>query len=209
MKKMLLSLGVACALYTGNAAEIIALPQPKLDSSATVAQAMLDRHTTRDFSPIDPAQKMQFLSDLLWCANGQNRPDGKRVTPAAIARYAASVYVADEHAVYRFDRIRHQLVEIGRGNYLTACASNTKMCQKASFALLFVIDETVWADRNRQDYAALEIGAMMQNVYLGCAALHLGTCACGSFNADQLAPALALEKNQKLYLIMLIGGETK
>ena len=209
MKKMLLCLFGAGIAFSACAADVVTLPESTLDTPMTLRQAMRERKTIRDFAPVAPAKKMQYISDLLWCATGQNRPDGHRVTPAAINLYAATLYVADADAVYRFDRQKNTLTEVARGNYMTACASNRKMCELATFALIFVLDESVWAERNRQDYAALEVGAMMQNVYLGCAALDLGTCACGSFNAEKLAAALPLAAHQKIYLTMVVGGKTR
>ncbi len=209
MKKMLLHLCGACAIFSACAAEVITLPQVALDTSMPLRQAMRERKTIRTFAPVAPDKKMQCIADLLWCATGQNRPDGHRVTPAAINRYAATLYVVDADAVYRFDRQQNTLTEVARGNYMTACASNQAMCKSASFALIFVLDESVWATRNRQDYAALEVGAMMQNVYLGCAAMDLGTCACGSFDAKKLSAALPLAADQKVYLTMVVGSQVR
>ena len=205
MKRILsLVFSVFCAALF--AAEAIPLPAPDLAGTGTLADALKARQSIRDFLPIAPENQKQVASNLLWSACGVNRENGKKVIPAALARYAVSVYFADDRGIYRFDAGKNELLPVSEGNFLTLCASNRTMCEKASCALLFVIDESVWAARGKGSYAALEAGAMMQNVYLYCAGAGLGTVACGSFDEAALSRALRLTAPQKLFLTMIVGA---
>ncbi len=71
---LILAGGVLCAALAGCGAELAPppLPKPRLTGGKPLMQALQARHTSRAFSPEQlPAQT---LSDLLWAANGINRP---------------------------------------------------------------------------------------------------------------------------------------
>ena len=206
MKRHLFFAFAALFFFSAEAAEnpVVKLPEVSLESSATLAEALKNRRTVRDFTAISDAEMPQTAANLLWSACGINRKNGKKVIPAALARYAVSVYFADRRAVYRFDARENALHLVASGDILPLCASNRAMCEKASAALLLVIDDGVWGEE-RGDYAALEAGAMMQNVYLYCASAGLGTVACGSFNGEKLREALSLGQGQRLFLTMPVG----
>ena len=67
----------------------IKLPPPETAGGMPLMQALKARHSTREFGkqPLPP----QVLSNLLWAANGVNRPDsGKRTAPSRHATGARS-----------------------------------------------------------------------------------------------------------------------
>lgn len=87
MKKIILSLIAAGLSGTAllHAADAVKLDQPDLERGAPVMKALSDRQSIRSFSEKMLSQK--DLSDLLWAANGVNRPEsGKRTAPSAMNR---------------------------------------------------------------------------------------------------------------------------
>ena len=58
---------------------------------------------------------------------------------------------------------------------------------------------------NIMEWAKLDTGFAAQNVYLACASMGLGTCARGSFNNAELAPALNLAEGKVVTLCMPVG----
>ncbi|MFA5168773.1 MAG: hypothetical protein WC530_09620 [Candidatus Omnitrophota bacterium] len=58
------------------------LPAPQANGGKPLMQALADRKSAREFSPEELS--LQTLSDLLWAANGINRPEsGYRTAPSA------------------------------------------------------------------------------------------------------------------------------
>ena len=80
----------------------ISLPQPKLDSSKSLAQALKDRKTTREYSTEDLTPQM--ISNILWAATGINRPDGgRRTAPTAKNWQEVDVYISTKQGIYVYD----------------------------------------------------------------------------------------------------------
>ena len=54
-------------------------------------------------------------------------------------------------------------------------------------------------------YAGTDAGAVMQNIYLWCAANNVGTVTRGSFDKNELAKALNLKSSQRVILVQTVG----
>ena len=82
MKKLIVA-SLLFGLLTSNARalETVALPEPQIDKSLTLYDALKNRHSVRFYEKkkIDP----QTLSNILWVAYGVNRDDGRRTIPTA------------------------------------------------------------------------------------------------------------------------------
>ena len=60
---------------------VVPLPKPNKERGTSVMKALSDRQSCRTFA--DVKLRDQDLSDLLWAANGINRPEtGKRIKQA-------------------------------------------------------------------------------------------------------------------------------
>jgi len=57
----------------------IQLPSPQTDGGKPLMQALKDRKSAREFSSKELS--LQVISDMLWAANGINRPDSGYRTP--------------------------------------------------------------------------------------------------------------------------------
>ena len=79
----------------------IKLLPPDTACTVPLMQAALHRQTHRDMT--GPNLSLQQLSDILWMANGVNRPDGKRTVPSALALYPLTTYAVMENGIYRYD----------------------------------------------------------------------------------------------------------
>ena len=84
MKKIILSvllLGIIMGLQAQEL-KVINLNKPDKSRNVTLMQALNKRHSERAFA--NKQLTHQDLSDLLWAANGINRPsEGKRTAPSA------------------------------------------------------------------------------------------------------------------------------
>ena len=78
MNKLLVTLTIMSATVFGAGAQSlkpVELEKPGMERSATLMKALQDRRSTREFAAQDVS--LRDLSDLLWAANGVNRPDGQ------------------------------------------------------------------------------------------------------------------------------------
>ena len=84
----------------GQNMETIQLENPDLTRGKNVMQALSERRSTREFS--SRMLSMRDLSDLLWAANGVNRPaTGGRTAPSAMNRQDVAVYGCMKEGSYR------------------------------------------------------------------------------------------------------------
>jgi SagB-type dehydrogenase family enzyme len=183
-------------------ADEIALPPFDKSSPFKLDEAMLARKTSREFDENAALSKEQ-LSRLLWAANGINREDGKRTTPSAMARYPVDIYAALKEGVYKYDVKNHKLVKM-TGDDVREKVAFQPSIKKSAIKILYVVN-TGNADAEGNWMADLEIGCMVQNVYLEAASLGLGTCVFALTSKDKVIGALALKKNQMFRIAQAIG----
>lgn len=95
--------------------ETIELDAPNKTRGLPVMQALALRASVRDWSDKDLTP--QDLSDLLWAANGVNRPDGRRTAPSAMNAQDVDLYVFLKAGAYKYDAAAHALVPVVAGDH--------------------------------------------------------------------------------------------
>ncbi len=164
----------------------IKLPEPTRKIDVSLYDALYKRQTSRTFDNSKTLTKQQ-LSDLLWCANGINRSDGKRTAPSARNAQEIDVYVLLSDGIYLYDAKEHKLKLINVTDIRPEVAMRGKMVTDAAVTLLFVANYEKMAnfdEEAREFYGATDAGYVSQNVYLYCAANNLNTVAMGAINRD-------------------------
>ena len=193
----------------------IALPPPSR-SAMPLGEALAKRATYRDFSP-EPLTD-QELSDLLWAANGINRPDlGKRTAPTAMNRQEIDIYVCRADGAYLWDSEANALVRVSdadlRGLTGRMNDGDANFALVAPIAIVFVIDfERQKMQGRPQDafkYASVDCGFIGQNIYLHCAATGLHTVFLGSLKPEQIARALSLPPASVPLFAQTVGKPAK
>lgn len=92
-----------------GAPAVIDLPPPDLGAGLPLMSALSLRASTREFS--SAALAPTTLGELLWAADGVNRPTtGGRTAPSAHAFNEIDVYAALPDGVYRYDAALHRLL---------------------------------------------------------------------------------------------------
>lgn len=171
-----------------HAAETIKLKQPDLERRTAVMKALSDRQSIRTCS--DKMLSPKDLSDLVWAANGINRPDsGKRTAPSAMNRQDVKVYVCTREASYLYDHKAHALVPVSEGDARPA---------KAPVCLILVTDTA-------EPWAAMDAGIVSQNISLFCSGTGLATYPKGSLDKNALKTALKLKEPQTVMLCHPVG----
>ncbi len=195
---LLLSTRVAGAQ---DSARVVRLPEARREGPMSLEAALWARHSTRTLKP--DALPLADAAQLLWAAQGKNRPDGKRTAPSAMAAYVLEVYLVAGSVeglpagVYRYRSATHDLVLAAAGDRraeLTTPAG--RQPGWAASAPLIVVFAVASGRGSRfgprlERFGAMEAGFAAQNLYLEAAALGLGTTFMAGFNDSALTRVLA------------------
>ena len=174
-KVQLLLLCLFISVATFAADKVIRLPKPNLNRNSEVMEAFANRHSTREYAA--KALTLTDLSDLLWAANGINRPEeGKRTAPSAMNKQDVDVYVVLPEGTYLYDAKAHQLNLVAEGDHRGAVAGGQAFVKSAPVSLLLVSDLSRLGDAKNthtQLMGAVDAGIVSQNISIFCSAAKL------------------------------------
>lgn len=188
----------------------IKLPNPQLEGGRPLMQVLKDRQSSRDFST--EKLPLQVLSNLLWAADGVNRPDSKkRTAPSAVNWQNIDIYVALAEGLYLYDPLEHSLKPI-LGEDIRPITGGQAFVKDVPLNLVYVADFskiTRGTDEIKNFYSAAHTGFISQNVYLYCASEGLATVVRGMVDKEALAKAMKLRPEQKVMLAQSVGYPKK
>lgn len=190
-----------------STADSIALLPPSNLKGATLSDALKNRRTVRSFDPNKQISDQQ-VSDLLWCALGKNREDGKRTAPTARNAQEIELYLYTKSAIYHYQAASHSLKLVKAGNFVEK-AGKGGFYLVVPMALTIVADFDKMADfdeEGKQFYSATDAGFVSQNIYLFASAEGLATVTCGSIDRPAILELFGLT-NAKAILSHPIGYE--
>lgn len=166
----------------------IQLNQPRLEGGKAIMQAFSNRQSIKSCSSKELS--IQDLSDLLWAANGINRPaSGKRTAPSAMNKQDVKVYVCTEKGNYLYNPQKSMLEPLSESDVRPA---------EAPVSLILVTD-------TNDTWAALDAGIVSENISLFCAGTGLATYPRATMDKDILRKALKLNGSQTLMLCHPVG----
>ncbi|MDD3037512.1 SagB/ThcOx family dehydrogenase [Bacteroides sp.] len=199
MKKFQLILMCLLFAVAASAADkVIKLPKPNLNrTGGTVMKALSERHSTREYA--SKALSLSDLSDLLWAANGINRPDGKRTAPSALNKQDVDVYVILPEGSYLYDAKTHQLNLVAEGDHRDAVAGGQAFVKEAPVSLVLISDVSRFGDAKNirnQLMGAVDVGIVCQNISLFCTTANLATVPRASMDINMLKTVLKLTDSQ-------------
>jgi len=185
---------------------VVQLPAPAL-SSTPLKDALQHRASNREFSK--RAFDEQLLSNLLWAADGINRPKtGQRTAPSAYDWRHIEIFLADAQGVGRYDPIRHVVERLSPQDIrpMTGVQDFVKI---APLTLILVSDESEMAKKEfselRPIFSGVGAGAIAQNVYLFCASEGLNVVVRASLDRAPLHKVLGLGPEKKIVVAQTIG----
>ena len=199
MKKIVTLLVTACIFLIGNnvlskvVMDDIKLPEPQMSGSMPLMEALQNRKSATKFSKTE--LPLQTISEILWAANGQNRPDGKRTTPSALNTQNISIFVTMKDGLYRYDPKIHELEAYSREDIRPVIGT------KAPLILLYVAD----LGKQSKFLSSVDCGFIGQNVYLYSAANKLNTVFLYGVNASALNYQLDLGLGKEVLFAQLVG----
>ncbi|MFA7002403.1 MAG: SagB/ThcOx family dehydrogenase [Verrucomicrobiia bacterium] len=202
---LLAGLFLAAPLGLAQDLQPVSLPKPRMEGGMPLMEALKNRKTAREFTPAKLSA--QVLSDLLWAGFGINRPENAhRTAPSAMNSQEVDIYVATAAGTYVYDAAGNRLVPVAAGD-IRARTGKQEFVKVAPVALLFVADLTRLKKakpEEREHYAAIDTGFIVQNIYLFCASAGL-TCVVHELDRSGLPEALKLKPEQKIVIAQSVG----
>jgi SagB-type dehydrogenase family enzyme len=184
----------------------IQLPPPQLEIGKPLMQALKLRQSSRSFA--SKPLPLQEMSNLLWAADGINRPEsGKRTAPTAMNWQEVDVYVVLKDGAFLYDPKLHSLNPINSDD-LREATVRQPFTKEAPVNIVYVSDRarmTRASDEDKTLWGAADVGFVAQNVYLYCASQGLAVVVRGMVDRQKLATALKLRPEQKIILAQTIG----
>ncbi len=211
MKSIFLSLVAACMLSGAYAQTLspIQLKAPEKKAGLSVMETLANRHSTREFS--NKKLTLQELSNLLWAANGINRPEkGMRTAPSAMNAQEVDVYVCMEEGAFLYDAKSNQLQPVIQEDLRGLVGGKQTFVKNAPVVLLMVSDLSKLPGGNSEQtklMAAIDAGIVSQNISIACSGLGLITVPRASMDKEALAQKLKLKSTQLLLMNNPVGKE--
>ena len=190
---------LSCNSLHSAAPETIDLVKPDKSRGSSVLKAMNDRESLREYAP--GKINDQDLSDLLWAANGINRPEsGKRTAPSAMNKQEIDLYVVFPEGTYLYQPQSHSLKLIAKGDHRNLVAGGQDFVKTAPLSIVMVADLSKFGnipDDHAQLAGSLDAGIVSQNINLFCSSIGLATVPRITMDIPGLKKILNLSDNQK------------
>jgi len=202
---MLAGAAVAAVPLASTAQGTTALLAPRKDAGKPLMQALQLRKSIREFSP--RALSPQHLSDLLWAADGVNRPSGDRTAPYWRHIMVIDIYAAMADGVWLYDAKQHALSRHLESD-IRALTGLQEFVATAPLNLVYVAHGERMKDispEERRLYSSVDAAFAGQNVYLYCASEGLATVFRGSVDQEKLGRAMRLDEGQFVTFAQTVG----
>ena len=197
------------SLSSAQDANVITLPPPQMDGGKPLMQALKLRQSTRgNFGP-DTKLSMQVISNLLWAADGVNRPDGHRTAPSAVDWQNIDIYVTTADGLFLYDAPQHILKVLGKED-VRAVAGQQDFVKTAPLNLIYVADLAKASFQGKkmdtgETWSYAGVGFIAQNVYLFCASEGLACIVRAMVDPVLIAKTLNLRPDQKVILAQTVA----
>ena len=207
---ILLSVFVLTAGLAAQDADLVNLPAPQMTGGKPLLDCLKARQSGREFS--SEKLPLRVLSNLLWAADGINRPDsGKRTAPSAVNWQDIDVYAATADGVFLYLSKEHALKKIV-GEDLRAAMGKQEFVKDVPLNLVYVSDYSKiprGTDEDKRSISGTHTGFISQNVYLFCASEGLSTVVRGLIDEETAAKAMKLRPEQHIALAQSVGYPKK
>lgn len=193
----------------GDATPKITLPAPETTGGMPLMEAIAKRRSAREFSHKE--MPLPMLANLLWAANGVNRPDGGRTAPSAMHSQEVDIYVALPSGAYLYDAAANVL-QLVAGSDVRRVTGYQDFVDEAPLDLVYVADHgrmKLVPVSSRESFASAAAGAVAQNVYLFAAGNGLATVIRAWIDREAIANALGLPHDHQVLLSQTVGFPKK
>lgn len=194
-------------VYAQDAKDLaaITLLKPRFSDSATLMNALEKRRSVREFRKEELS--LQTISNLLWAANGINRPEqGMRTAPSAKNAQEIDVYVAMKSGLYVYNAKAHQLDPVLNKD-IRVFVGIQGFVKDAPISLVLVADygRLDGSENEKNLYSAMDAAYVSQNAYLYCAAEGLATVVLAWVDKGVLEKEMKLKDEQHIIVTQPVG----
>ncbi|MFH0759943.1 MAG: SagB/ThcOx family dehydrogenase [Bacteroidota bacterium] len=201
---------MSATLWSGISAQElkpIQLNAPDKTKGMNIMKALELRSSVRDFS--ETRLTLQELSDLVWAANGINRPEKSgRTAPSSMNAQDVDVYAIMAEGAFVYDFKQHALNPVAAGDHRKLVADRQPEMAVAPVMLVLVSDLSRLKDKDeniRMTKACMDVGTVSQNISLFCSGTGLVTVPRASMNQEELRKVLQLKETQKMIMNHPVG----
>lgn len=186
--------------------EIIKLPEPQINKGVPLMQAFKNRASERNFS--EREIPLQEMANLLWAANGFNRPEeSRRTVPTSQNKQEIEIYLSTKDGLFLYDAKQHALVTIHTKD-IRAITGMQGYVAKAPANIIIVADLAKMAGNDievKKQTANIDAGFVSQNIYLYCASENMATVVRGSVDREKLAAEMQLGDGFFIVVAQTVG----
>jgi len=218
MKKTTALLFLASLSLALSAQDLKVLPlnAHSTTKGSNLMEAFQNRQSVRSMETTE--LPLQDLSDLLWAANGINRPEsGKRTAPSAMDSRDVDVYVCRADGAYLYDAVANSLKQITiqdvrpllDGRRATGAPVILLLTSDMAKFRGYQPDSSLQKNKSAYEMGCLDAGIVSQNIALYCAGTGLATVPRAGMDQKGLREALQLKKSQNLWLNHPVGYAKK
>jgi SagB-type dehydrogenase family enzyme len=205
------ALAVCMTLLLGaQETPLLKLPAPA-PGGPSLAEALRARATVRTLT--GPAPTLAQASQLLWAAQGENRP-GHRVAPSAHAKYPLELYLLTSGSaglakgLYHYQPAGHALNRVAEGDPALLGTVKGMQAWIKDAPAVFVVggDPTrIGATPLALNLTYYEAGAAAQGLLLQASALGLGAGTAAGIDLEAVAQTLHLPKGVQALMLLPVG----
>lgn len=197
------------------ALQTIHLNEPDKRRGCPLMEALAVKASTREWS--DRPLSLQDLSDLLWAANGLNRPEEGRYTASSAQNaHDVDLYVFTGDGVYLYDALAHALEPVRAGDHRDElmmtppsrpdAPPRPPCCAPVRLVLVSDVSRFRFGPPElKPEWGAIDAGIVSQNISLVCAACGLQTRPRASMDKDKIKALLDLSDTQYVFLEHPVG----
>lgn len=212
MKKFILTLTLAIMAISANAAQPqrIKLMEPQLEAGLPVMTALKNRHSERQWA--DSVVSAQDLSNLLWAADGVNRPDGHRTAPSALGKNDVDIYVINADGAYLYLPDTHELELIATGDHRALAVGGQPNIPIPPLALVYTTTPSRFGipdAKAAEMMGYVDVGMVSENVGVFCGGTDLVTVPRATMDRAALTKLLNLPEGTAPVLNDLVGYPVK
>jgi len=214
--------------------EAIKLNPPDKTRGLPFMEALSVKASATEWSDRDLS--LQDLSDLMWAANGLNRPEEDKTTASsAMNAHDIDIYVFMKDAAFRYDYRTHELAPVRAGDFRSALMRSrpprpattpagsgdaavvadappgAPSPAEAAIQIVLISDSARFragSKELRYEWGAIDAGIISQNISLFCAATGLKTRPRASMDKEKIRDILKLRDTQYVFLNHPVGYES-
>jgi hypothetical protein len=199
----------------------IKLNEPNKKRGLPFMETLSVKASAREWSDRDLS--LQDISDLLWAANGINRPDEKKYTASSAQNaHDVAIYLFMKDGVYLYDAADHALEPVLTGDFRSQIMMTPPPRPKDAggppppppppsnppIQMILISDISrfkMGPQELKYEWGAIDAGIVSQNISLFCAATGIKTRPRASMDKEKITNLLKLNDTQYVFLNHPIG----